>query len=192
MLIHKAEDMCRSGHSLWRDIRIRKLRHPSKMVATELSWMLAGCIRAVTYVAQCKVVRPVTKLALCCKVSIFSMTFLVHTSVDDALPTMLPATLQSPRKSEPFFFPIAVSCQSGCLHNEQCHSAILIDFRKFEFKYFIYFEFVLCGKVLFMAGPPCQPLSGLNMSYRGTKRRKKYFDEESIRTSLNFSHVSQK
>jgi hypothetical protein len=100
-----------------------------------------------------------------------------------------PAVAQEVRA---FFFPIAVSCQSGCLHNEQCHSAILIDFRKFEFKYFIYFEFVLCGKVLFMAGPPCQPLSGLNMSYRGTKRRKKYFDEESIRTSLNFSHVSQK
>lgn len=37
MLIRKAEDLCRSGHSLWRVIRVRKLRRPSKMVATELS-----------------------------------------------------------------------------------------------------------------------------------------------------------
>ena len=42
-------------------------------------------------------------------------------------------------------------------------------------------------QVCFVAGPPCQPLSGLNMSYRG-KRKRPTFDENSIRRDLGIVH----
>ena len=50
--------------------------------------------------------------------------------------------------------------------------------------------------MLYVAGPPCQPFSGLNMAYRGKAKKRETFDESSVRCNLGHAlqilHLSQR